>query len=120
MKLIDKIFIAFCLLSFINSTCHPDEENNKIRDDDDCNKRTFSEEESANQAYKCCYLKLEIDSPTMKGDEYSCIALTQEEYDHVKNTASVYENNSGVKKAEIDCKSSYLKYGLIFLFLFFF
>ena len=60
MKVLEIIFIAFCVISFVYSTCEPDEENNKIRDKDDCIKRTFSEEESLNEAYKCCYMRQKI------------------------------------------------------------
>ena len=117
MKTLDIILITFCLLSFINSTCEPDEENNKIRDDDDCTKRAFSEDEVANEAYKCCYLKQKVDAVTFKGNRYQCITINQNQYNYIKDLIKSYENEAGVKDVSIDCKSSYIKLGLLLGFL---
>ena len=120
MKVLEIIFIAFCIISFVNSTCEPDEENNKIRDKDDCIKRTFSEEETLNEAYKCCYMRQKVDSVDFKGKRYQCIAVTLDQFNYIKTLISDYENRAGIEDVEIDCESSYIKFGLLFLALFLF
>ena len=120
MKVLEIIFIAFCIISFVYSTCEPDEENNKIRDKDDCIKRTFSEEESLNEAYKCCYMRQKIDSTVFKGKRYQCIAVTLNQYNYIKDLIKQYEAESGIDDVEIKCGSSYIKFGLLFLALFLF
>ncbi len=117
MKILEILFIIFCLLSLINSTCEPDEENNKIRDKDDCVKRIFSDEEVNMQAYKCCYMRQKISDNTRKGNEYSCIFLTQNDYNNITNLIKQYEKETGIEDVKIDCGSTYLIYTIISLFL---
>ena len=120
MKVLEIIFIACGVISFVYSTCEPDEENNKIRDKDDCTKRTFSEEESLNEAYKCCYMRQEIDSTVFKGKRYQCIAVTLHQYNYIEDLIKQYEAESGIDDVEIKCGSSYIKFGLLFLAIFLF
>ena len=120
MKVLETIFIAFCVISFVYPTCEPDEENNKIRDEDDCTKRTFSEEEAADEAYKCCYMRQKIDSTVFKGKRYQCLAVTLNQYNYIKDLIKRYEAESGIDDVKIDCRSSYIKFGLLFLALFLF
>ena len=120
MKVLEIIFISFCVISFVHSTCEPDEENNRIRDEDDCTKRTFSEEEALNEAYKCCYMRQKLDSTIYKGNRYQCLAVTLNDYNYIKNLIKQYEAQSGVDDVKIDCESSYIKFGLLFLTLFLF
>ena len=117
MKIIDIIIIFFCLFSFSNLTCSSEDEEIKIRGKDDCNKRTFSDVESNEGAYKCCYLEEEIDTITQKGTRYSCIAISQNDYIKIKDVVKQYESYNGVDDVKIKCKSSYLQYGLFSLIL---
>ena len=117
MKIFDILFITFCLLVFINSTCQPDEENNKIRDEDDCVNRQLSDEEKSNLYTRCCYMRQKVDDNTRKGKDYSCIALTENDYKNVKNLVKQFKNETIGKDVKIDCKSTYIKYGLLSLFL---
>ncbi len=115
MKIFNLVFITFCLISYINSTCQPDEENNKIRDKDDCIKRTFSEDETSKSAYKCCYMKQKKDDYNFKGKEYSCITLTQNDYNNIKQVIKNLESSNVIKDVDIDCKKSNLKFSVISL-----
>ena len=117
MKIFNLVFITFCLISYINSTCQPDEENNKIRDKDDCIKRTFSEDETSKSAYKCCYMKQKKDDYNFKGKEYSCITLTQNDYNNIKQVIKNLESSNVIKDVDIDCKKSYLKFSVFSLLL---
>ena len=117
MKLIDVIIILFSLFSFIKSTCSSEEEEFRIRDTDDCTKRTFSVEEIEEGAYKCCLMREEIDTQKQDGKRYSCIALTHIEYDDIKHMIKTYESNAYIDDVKIKCKTSYLHYGLFSLFL---
>ena len=119
MKSIIILFVSFCLFSLINSTCQPEEENNKIRDPEDCTDRSFSSDEISNNAYKCCYMKTKVNYNTRKGKLYTCIPLSQNDYNRVKDLIKQYESEAGVEDVEIDCKAYYLKYGLLSLFLLF-
>ena len=117
MKIFNLMLINFCLISYINSTCQPDEENNKIRKDKDCINRVFSDEEKSRNAYKCCKMRAEVDSNNFKGKEYSCISLTENDYKNVKQLIKNLELDNTVKDVSIDCKSSYLKFGFLILLL---
>ena len=117
MKIFDILFISFCLIGFINSTCQPDEENNKIRDEDDCVNRQLSDEEKNTFHTRCCYMRQKVDDNTRKGKEYSCIAITENDYKNVKKLIKQLESESGIKDVKIDCKATYIKYALLSLFL---
>ena len=117
MKIFNLMLINFCLISYINSTCQPDEENNKIRNENDCINRVFSDEETSRKAYKCCKMKAKVDSNNFKGKEYSCISLTENDYKNIKQLIKNLESDSTVKDVSIDCKSSYLKFGFLILLL---
>ena len=117
MKLIDIIIVFIILFYFIKCTCSPEEENFKVRDSDDCNKRTFSEEEQNEGAYKCCLMEEKIDTTSQDGKRYTCIPLTHNNYDDIKDLIKKYEANIGVKKVKIKCKSSFIPYGFYTLFL---
>ena len=117
MQALKIIFIFLFLFSLINSTCQPEEENNKIRDADICNKRAFNEDEVNSQAYKCCYMIQEVDLNTRKGDEYSCIYVTQNDYNNIKDLVKQYERESGIDDVKIDCKSTYVKITLLSLLI---
>ena len=117
MKIIDVIIIFFCLFSFSNLTCSSEDQEIKIRGKGDCNQRSFNEEETNNGAYKCCFLKEEIDTITQKGTRYTCVAISQNDYNNIKDVVKQYKSHSGVDDVSIKCKSSYLQYGLFSLIL---
>ena len=118
MKIFDIIFISFCILSLINSTCTPDEENNKIRDEDDCINRNLSDEEKSVFRTRCCFMRRKLDDNTRKGKEYSCLAITENDYKNIKKLVKQYEDEPGVDDVKIDCKATYIKYALLSLILF--
>ena len=117
MKILDIILILLYSLSFIKCTCAPEDEISKIRRDKDCKDRNFDETEIEEESFRCCFLRLEKDSIDFKGKEYSCIAITQEQFNNIKTFKKELENQPGIKKVKIDCKSTYFQYGLLFLFL---
>ena len=118
MKIFDILFISFCILSFINSTCQPEEENNKIRDEDDCTNRQLNDEEKSTFKTRCCFMRRKLDDNTRKGKEYSCISITENDYKNIKKLVKQFEGESGVDDVKIDCKATYIKYALLSLSLF--
>ena len=117
MKIFNLFLIIICLIFYINSTCEPDEENNKIRGKSDCINRAFSDDEISRNAYKCCYMKYKADNNSFKGKEYSCISLTQNDYNQIKQLIKNIELDSTIKDVSIKCKSFYIKVGFKFLSL---
>ena len=118
MRKLEILCIIFCLISLINSTCQPIEENNKIRSKKDCVDRSFSEEEISHQAYKCCYMMQKINDNTRKGKEHSCYYITENDYKNIKKLIKQFKEEDGIDDVKINCNSSYLVYALIYLFLF--
>ena len=117
MKLITKITISLYLFILIYSECAPETEIIKVREAKACNKRNFSEEENENMAYKCCYMKRKIDNIVYNGNENGCVVLTQYEYTNIKNTLLTYKDKD-IKEVKIDCKSLFLSFNFLSLFLF--
>ena len=116
MKIIYEIFIAFCLFSIINSLCQideGDEELSRIREKSDCNKRALSEEEVRNGGYRCCFMKQKVSTLTFSGKIYSCLLVTSAEFDNIKNIVEKYEDVRGTNDVSINCKSTYLQFGLL-------
>ena len=116
-KILYGIFIIYCIFSLIYSYCEDDdgEETIRIRHSKDCTKRVISESEQNEGGYRCCYMRQEVDTLTYKGKVYSCVVLTQSEYEDIKNFIKNKEKENGIKDVKIDCKSSYLQAGLIVL-----
>ena len=80
-----QILITFALiLAYIKSTCEINKENSRVREEDDCVRRVLSEEEQNSDAYKCCLMKKKVNRNNFEGKEYSCIALTQYDYENIK------------------------------------
>ena len=122
MKFLIGLLLCFYLINFIKSICDTEDEPYlKVRDDDDCKRRVFSDEEKENGAVACCYVKAKIDTGKYKGTEYGCSPLTQAELRDIDQYIKVLESLSGVKDVDIDCKSSYIIFSfLILLSLIFF
>ena len=113
-------FLIFSLFFSINSFCEVedgDEEAVKIRDKDDCIKRSLSDEEVENGGYKCCYIKEEVDTISFDGKLYSCILVNQTGYENIKDLVKQKERETGVDNVKIDCQSSYLYYGILIISL---
>ena len=119
-KIFNEIIIIITLFYFINSICNTEEDDiSKIRDAEDCNRRTFTEDEITEGAFKCCLVEKKVDRIDFSGKEFSCRVLTSEEYNKVKDLKKTLEKERGVDDVDIDCKSKYLKYGLLsFVILF--
>ena len=114
MKLLKIYFILSCLYAFINSTCGTDEEDAyKYRDYKDCINRTFSTDEIEDGAYKCCYLEIEYKSTNTEREVHGCTPLTQSEFENIRQTERAYEIEAGVDDADIECKSSFIKFGIL-------
>ena len=121
MKFIQILFISSFILITIKSACIPDEEDlirlSKIRNYDDCDKRTSTTELRENEAYKCCYLYYTLDTDNYKAKVHTCKLVTQKEYDNIKDTVSRYESENKVEDVKIDCNSSFIYLGLLYLLL---
>ena len=120
MKIYYEIFIIYCLITIINSLCEledGEEEPSRIREKKDCIQRSISDEETRNGGYRCCFMRQKVDSISFKGNIYSCLLVTSEQYDNIKNLIKAKEKETGVEDVKINCKSSYLQFGLIILLL---
>ena len=62
-------------------------------------------------------MRQKVDDNTRKGKDYSCIAITENDYKNVKKLIKQLESDSGIKDVKIDCKATYIKYALLSLFL---
>ena len=119
MKIIIKLFLVLFLFSYINTTCATDEDDQiRYRDSDDCENREFDSEEIGENAYKCCHMEIETKTANVEKSVHCCIPLTQSQFENIKQTVREYEAGDNVDEVEIDCKSSYLRYGLFLLVLF--
>ena len=119
MKLLKIFFILSCLYAFINSTCGTEEEESNIyRNYKDCMNRTFSSDEIEDGAYKCCYLEIEYKTTNTEREVHGCAALTQSQYENIDQTERAYEMEAGVDDVDIECKSSFIKLGILFFVLF--
>ena len=122
MKILNIIFISFFLFSFINSYCVPEEDElvklSKIRKYSHCEERTSSTELAENNAYKCCYMKYYIDSHNYEAYVHTCILITQNNYDNIKDFVKRYEEQYNLEDLKIDCSSFYLQFGLLFILIF--
>ena len=114
MKIFNLFLFIICLIFYINSTCEPDEENNKIRGKSDCINRAFSDDEISRNAYKCCYMKYEIGD----NEYYNCAPLTLNDYYDIKTKISSLESAHGIDIKKLYCNSSYV-YASLFLILIF-
>ena len=121
MKFIQILFISSIILVTIKSYCTPEEEElisaTKIRDYEDCERRTTSGELWEYKAYKCCYLYYKVDTDNYSAKVHTCMMITQTEYDNIKDTVDNYERNNNVKGVKIKCNSSYIHIGLFYILL---
>ena len=120
MKMFIKIYIILCLFFIINSTCGTDEDDvsMKFRDYDDCKNRAFDSEELEENAYRCCHIEIETKTINTEKSVHGCIAITESQFNNIKQTVHQYEAASGVDEVDLDCESSYIKYGFFCLILF--
>ena len=120
MKVLKIIFILSCLFAFINSVCEVEEKNSSIyKSYKDCVNRQFSSEEIEDGAYKCCYVKIEYIIENTKGKFYGCTALTESEYKNVSQAERELESQEFINDVDVDCESSFIKLGILFLLYFF-
>ena len=93
------MIMAILLLSCVNSKCR-EKEASSVKD---CKGETLKE------GYKyCCYVDAGDDGK-------ACLALTQDDYDNIKDYIKKIEEGENVKVKNLDCKSNYLKFCLISL-----
>ena len=92
------MIMAILLLSCVNSKCG-EKKANSVKD---------CKGETPEEGYKyCCYVDAGDDGK-------ACLALTQDDYDNIKDYIKKIEEDN-VKVKSLDCKSNYLKFCLISL-----
>ena len=62
---------------------------------------------------RCCYMRY-IDQGEMYG---RCVGVGREEYMDIVDTIHYVESTAGIKIYELNCKSSYLQFALVFALL---
>ena len=123
MNLLKIIFLINYLLILINSDCIPDDERilklDKIRKYEHCEQRTDTKELAENNAYKCCYLHYKAETRNVKADVHTCVFVTLNEFENIKDTIEKYEDSHDAEIKKIDCKGFDLQMKLLFLLLLF-
>ena len=138
MTILQKILIASFLFSLVNCTCasylrddgsNVDYFSNGLNYKDssastkECKKRTFSEYEKEDNAYKCCYAKykcnehdseLDID---IKGEYEGCIYIDKSTYDNIKSSIKIAKQYCS--KIDIKCSGTSLSYAYLMLIILF-
>ena len=125
MKSLISIILILASINYIYSTCEieADFENSpEYRDGEDCAKREFSEEESENNAFRCCLIHYTLETANNEEDSYNCIALNQTEFGDIDYYIDYVENQYerlflDLTIKEIDCKSNYIKSFFILSFI---
>ena len=135
MAIRQKIFIFGLLFSLLNCTCGSyddfdlDESSSTMNYVDNnaskktCPKRSFSEEEIAEGAYKCCYQRVKcqvVDQDTGETgtlDFKGCTFATKSQYDAVKDIVKGYK--SLCSEVEINCFGTSLSYFYLVVILLF-
>ena len=126
MKYMEIIFLFTLLFGLINSNCMISEEDlleldEKIRKYKHCQDREREEELIENNAYKCCYLYYYVDKKNYQAEVHTCLLITKDQYDNIKDTVKNYEESRDVEDVSIDCKGNITKLGfLVILSLLFF
>ena len=120
MKYIEIIFLFALLFGLINSNCMISEEDllemdDKIRKYKHCEERENPEELIENNAYKCCYLYYYVDKKNYQAEVHTCLLVTRDQYDNIKDTVKDYEKNNDVEDVEINCRGKFIHLGLLAL-----
>ena len=119
--MIKKILILTTLFVLIKSYCEPGDDElrtlGKIRDYEDCEARTSTDELEEEGAYKCCHLYYVEDLNNVYSEVDTCLLITKTEYDNIKRFIEDYESKFRLEKAKIHCASSNIQFGLILILL---
>lgn len=107
MKKIYQTIIFLVSLLFIHSTSE-----NSCTQLNPSNKSTCHDKTVANSDIYCCYLKQKFLGETVT----TCIELSKEEKENIKEAIKEAEKG-GADIKSLDCKSSFIEFGLLSLML---
>ena len=115
------LIIISSLIALINSQCVPEEDDllllGKLRDYEDCERRTTTAELEETSTYKCCHLYYEQETNNIYKEVDTCILITHAQYDDIKNYLDELESYYGIEKTKIHCFGSYIQFSLLILLL---
>ena len=115
------LIIISSLFALINSQCVPEEDDllllGKLRDYEDCERRTTTAELEETSTYKCCHLYYEQETNNIYKEVDTCILITHAQYDDIKNYLDELESYYGIEKTKIHCFGSYIQFSLLILLL---
>ena len=115
MKYNFQIFFLFLLVfSYIGSFNPCGTYSGPPSDADDCKDELLSDTQKKLDYKHCCFKEEENNESSGK----SCIAITTRQYEHIGKYIKYLEEDYEYK-IKIDCNSSYLKFYLLSLILFF-
>ena len=118
MKLIQIIFVFLCIIHI--TTVKEEKGLNKDGDDEfisDCYKeqpkkenecRDRIKDEYKSLGYHCCLFKV-------RDKKDICHSINKTQYEHQSQYITYYESTYGVDVISLDCKSNYIKLGLLSL-----
>ena len=119
--MLKKIIIFATLFVLIKSYCEPESDElrtlGKIRDYEDCESRTSTDELEDGGYYKCCHLYYIEDLNNVYSEVDTCLLITKSQYDNIKRFIEDYEGKYRLEKAKIHCASSNVQFSLIFILL---
>ena len=122
MRIFTIVFILLLSFKIIINTCLDDDEDSTIdpsASSSSCQKRPLSEYEiDTLDAYKCCYGKAKCPDYSSGGtrETKQCLTVTQYEYENIEQIIKTTKQ-LGCSSVKIQCKSSYLKFALIYFIL---
>ena len=119
--MLKKIIIFATLFVLIKSYCEPESDElrtlGKIRDYEDCESRTSTDELEDGGYYKCCHLYYIEDLNNVYSEVDTCLLITKSQYDNIKRFIEDYEGKYRLEKAKIHCASYNVQFSLIFILL---
>ena len=115
------LIIISSLFALINSQCEPEEDDlyllGKLRDYEDCERRTTTAELKETSMYKCCHLYYEQETNNIYKEVDTCILITHAQYDDIKKYLDDLESIYKLEKTKIHCFGSYIQFSLLILLL---
>ena len=115
------LIILSSIFVLINSYCQPEDDDllllGKIREYEDCERRTTTTELQETEMYRCCHLYYTQETNNVYQEVDTCILVSHADYDDIKAYLDRLESTLRIEDTKIDCFGSYIKFSLLFLLL---
>lgn len=108
MKLYQIILLLLCFSLVLNCSSHSSDASKDV-----CNK-DLTEEEKAKGYTHCCYIRYKLEK---QDERKGCEIYNKYRFDHIKDFLKQMYFEAGTDDFNIECSSSYVKFGLLSLIL---